>query len=995
ARSLNSGGGLGDVEGPRVETHLVERLSSGAVNAVVLHVSEAIDPASLGPEDVALLSPLGTPLPVTAVSLPAPSLVRVTFPETGTAGICRLVIGPEIADTAGRGMDQNRDGIEGDGPNDVYEGLFEGLIPGGAKGASTPREGSGQPEPPPLQVLRTTPSFGQAVDGESGVAEVTLTFNANVDSRSLTAEDIQLTGPEGAIAVQVESSWSSVAHRYRDFRLVFEKQHAEGVYTLEVGTGIDPYPGTSAPLEPYHGGFVIGDLVGPYLVARAPGSAPEPSLTDLALEFSEPLDPASVVPENTRLILPDGSLLPADNIDLELPQPTVLTVSFPEQTAPGDYRLEVLSGITDAAGNPLRSSPGERTQARPLEGAPPYIESLTFRVAGEEGAVIQGRVAFAAELFAGLDAPLPHVRAQLWSQTGQRDGPLFPEDDVLLATADTGTNNAFVFTRTLSGDPIPPPSSAAGDGCYYVAVQAVNRFAVSIASPSVFTITEDKLAETQANHLFAKGWLPITFWYEEEGVRHQDWGQVYLAINPAAAPDDPPNQWTFTVPVEATPGGTIQVPDIELHGSFLPSEWIHAGGEWFERQTGETPDIVPIQGDVASSKLYTDLWYGEILLSHHLLADPYAALERYGEMLLLRAGDYEVPSEAYPFLQGMISEAFRAYYPGLTVGDSKQTNAVAPFLGAWWVLFGNAAVQGAGLPDRRPYLLTANRHHRHLERNDFWTGFDGYGYDHEPDVLWALLTDLPPGVGGSGGTGFVPADLFADDAIRVADLEARFVGSNPNAVTGEFVMGACASILWDLLDSEADDGIQLSFARLWQAAKATDDATMRGFYDRVRGLLPGGKRKALARIFIDHGIPVADDAYDQGDGNDWRDQPAHLGSVNAPKSWSGLILAEAEPGDGDWYTVDIPAPEAGSKEDPTVVVVSVDFEERYGDLDLYVECVSGAEQNGADLERGGGQAAVTLELPAGQAHRLLVGVFGHGALELSGGQWHNAGGDMH
>ncbi|MBN2451966.1 MAG: VCBS repeat-containing protein, partial [Lentisphaeria bacterium] len=44
ARSLNSGGGLGDVEGPRVETHVIERLPSGAVNAVVLHVSEAIDP---------------------------------------------------------------------------------------------------------------------------------------------------------------------------------------------------------------------------------------------------------------------------------------------------------------------------------------------------------------------------------------------------------------------------------------------------------------------------------------------------------------------------------------------------------------------------------------------------------------------------------------------------------------------------------------------------------------------------------------------------------------------------------------------------------------------------------------------------------------------------------------------------------------------------------------------------------------------------------------
>ena len=113
AQALNDGGSPVDVIGPTVNSAAWVR-SGSTLSAVDVTFSEAIVGSTLE-TSVALTGPAGA-LPVTSVvALDATNTRwRVSFGQQSTVGNYSLTVGPNVTDTAGNAMDQNRNGTGGE-----------------------------------------------------------------------------------------------------------------------------------------------------------------------------------------------------------------------------------------------------------------------------------------------------------------------------------------------------------------------------------------------------------------------------------------------------------------------------------------------------------------------------------------------------------------------------------------------------------------------------------------------------------------------------------------------------------------------------------------------------------------------------------------------------------------------------------------------------------------------------------------------------------------
>jgi subtilisin family serine protease/subtilisin-like proprotein convertase family protein len=90
--------------------------SGSTINQVRLTFSEAINPATFSTGDVKLGGPSGNAITVSGVKAVAGSgntQFDVTFPAQSAPGTYKLTVGPDIRDTAGNQMDQDKDGRNG------------------------------------------------------------------------------------------------------------------------------------------------------------------------------------------------------------------------------------------------------------------------------------------------------------------------------------------------------------------------------------------------------------------------------------------------------------------------------------------------------------------------------------------------------------------------------------------------------------------------------------------------------------------------------------------------------------------------------------------------------------------------------------------------------------------------------------------------------------------------------------------------------------------
>lgn len=124
-RRLNAFGALNvgtpDVTGPRVTS--AQPNSSTAVSSVRLTFNEAIDPASFSASDITNFTGAGSITGVAAVSGSGNLQFDVSFTTQTAPGSYSFDVGPDVRDGAGNQMDQNANGINGEG-GDAYHVTF-------------------------------------------------------------------------------------------------------------------------------------------------------------------------------------------------------------------------------------------------------------------------------------------------------------------------------------------------------------------------------------------------------------------------------------------------------------------------------------------------------------------------------------------------------------------------------------------------------------------------------------------------------------------------------------------------------------------------------------------------------------------------------------------------------------------------------------------------------------------------------------------------------
>ncbi len=127
---LNVAAALGirppDSSGPRVLSNDPSGQVTGTVDHVTLKFSEPIDPATFTLDDIVSMNGPSGPINVTSI-VPVSSSNRqfaVMFDPQTDLGDYSLVIGPNIADTSGNLLDQNKNGIGGEDPDDDATATF-------------------------------------------------------------------------------------------------------------------------------------------------------------------------------------------------------------------------------------------------------------------------------------------------------------------------------------------------------------------------------------------------------------------------------------------------------------------------------------------------------------------------------------------------------------------------------------------------------------------------------------------------------------------------------------------------------------------------------------------------------------------------------------------------------------------------------------------------------------------------------------------------------
>jgi hypothetical protein len=117
-----------------------------------------------------------------------------------------------------------------------------------------------------------------------------------------------------------------------------------GQFSVVGGSGT--FPGETGTI------FTSSSLPGFNVTAQSPTGLISSTINQLTLDFSGPVDPASLGVTSSTLVTPNG-IVPSAAMILSAIGPSKVKVSFPRQNVPGDYRVQFGPGITDLLGQPL------------------------------------------------------------------------------------------------------------------------------------------------------------------------------------------------------------------------------------------------------------------------------------------------------------------------------------------------------------------------------------------------------------------------------------------------------------------------------------------------------------------------------------------------------------------------------------------------------------------------------------------------------------------
>lgn len=375
-----------DTQGARV-TEAQWLGSSPSINQLSVRFSESIDTASFTTADVALQAADGrnvTIQSVTPVDGSNQTRFLITFDLQSTNGQYTATLGPAILDLAGNPLDQDQDGISGESTQDqfvtttnisnqvVYEWLGNvSLIDAGERvlSLSVPNAVAIADLDVQVQLTHTYVSDLRLILVSPGGTQVTL-----FDRQGGGGDDLNTTFDDEA-SLSLTSGSPPFTGSYRPVTPLsaLDGQLFAGTWQLRISDLASQDTGAISavrlrvtPIPDTQGASVTG-------VQWSDSSS---ALRRITVNFSEPIDPASFTPSDVVLTGPTGNAISVSGVSVVSgTTSTQFSISFPDQTAAGTYRVVLGPAILDAAGNPMNQD-GDGVSGEPT--ADQFIATATL-----------------------------------------------------------------------------------------------------------------------------------------------------------------------------------------------------------------------------------------------------------------------------------------------------------------------------------------------------------------------------------------------------------------------------------------------------------------------------------------------------------------------------------------------------------------------------------------------------------------------------------------
>ena len=373
-----------DVFGASVVSQVPTGTVGGPVSEIDVTFSEAMDASSFGAADVTVTGPVGNVVELDATTPITDSGDHTTFTlnfasPQGLGGTYNVSIGPDVLDPSGNLMDQNADGIQGDGYSGgfeieavavvppVLEGFESGEIGGlGAYWSFNRTSGS-------ISVSDTNPQAGtyalQMYDGSShyshsyyqdAVLHVDLYDNgAEVPLTDVTLDfwvkEYSGSSSDSYVHVSVDgTNWTQLEY------ITGSSSYQHYAYALDdLGlTYTDDVQIKFHHRSYYSGGFAWDDIrvavKNPEVTSHTPIGLVRTPASSMRFYFDEPMDTNSFSIDDDVVSFtgPSGDLK-AQLTGFSWQDGRTLDVVFNEQSAAGAYQMVIGPQILDMGGKPL------------------------------------------------------------------------------------------------------------------------------------------------------------------------------------------------------------------------------------------------------------------------------------------------------------------------------------------------------------------------------------------------------------------------------------------------------------------------------------------------------------------------------------------------------------------------------------------------------------------------------------------------------------------
>ena len=318
---------------PRIVAHAPKGERTGPVERVRLSFDQPMDMTSFSPDDdiVSFIGPQGNVSPTGSRWLDDRTLELAV--DLRAAGEYELLMGTEILNTAGNGIDLDGDFLTGEQPDDQYLAEFT-IKPPRIVGHS------------PVGIL------------SDAVERIQLSFDQPMDPTSFSPQDdiASFLGPDGAIEA-TGFTWGDA----NTLEISFDSQTRAGGYQLVLGAQILNTVGNALDQD---GDYVIGEVPddqyevafgirAPQIVyASVPEGLPGGPIEKVRFVFDLPMDQTSfaLTDDVVSFAGPQGAVTPTGFNWLD---EQMLEVRFGAQTAPGPYQMVVGPQILSTLGNAL------------------------------------------------------------------------------------------------------------------------------------------------------------------------------------------------------------------------------------------------------------------------------------------------------------------------------------------------------------------------------------------------------------------------------------------------------------------------------------------------------------------------------------------------------------------------------------------------------------------------------------------------------------------